>query len=279
MVGIILVLLNFTSPQTAFSVSRLTTVNSATLSANYATATFELPTDIDWVRTLRPFGANRVDYMLRDTNNITKRGKQGGCSGSLDVLAWLMSEVNAVKNSCLMIAYGELIHLYREGDFVDNTTGRYFDDDIDTFVSLETLAHIAPLEPELFRRFGWTIRFFITSDQFAVFAQLVSSCGHIINRRPGKARSSHPTIELYPIVTIPNDEGKENIVKDLWAGSLFPESMIFPTKDKNLISKGSSHSLQLQVPNQPLRLLECVYGNWKVPSGAHARGRLNCINK
>lgn len=238
---------------------------------------FELPTDIEWIRKwpgMRSFNS----FYLRDAKEIEERGKQGSCTGVLDVLDWLMSEVNDTNNGCLMIAYGELIHMHREKDFVNNM-GQFLDDDIDTWVSLETVARIASLEPELFRRFGWTVRAAVVRGQFVTLAQIVASCGLNLTTRTGKIISSQPAIEMYPIVTIPDQEKERNIVKDLWQGNLFPESMMFPRKNVTFISAGTHHPLQLQLPNQPEPVMECLYGNWRLPSGRHSLAFSSCFDK
>ena len=107
-----------------------------------------------------------------------------------------------------------------------------------------------------------------------------------------KAVSSQPTIEVYPIVTIQSSqptieafpkviiqnpkEEERNIVRDVWQGYLFPASMIFPVKNITLVSSGTKDPMHLQIPNQTFKVLECLYGNWKVPSKKRA-GTKNCV--
>ena len=240
-----------------------------------ANVTFPQPADVDLIVNWpsqtgqKPPYKSRVQY-LRDENDIVKRGQKGSCGGTLDVFAWIMDRVNGI-NGCLMIAYGELIHLHREGDFVDVATGSYYDDDIDTWATVDTIVHIASLELEMFRRFGWTIRFFVLPNGYVTFAQIVSACGHAVTLKPGKAVADHPCIELYPIVNTPDGR-----VRDLWQGYSYSENKIFPLQKKSLVSAGSPHTLELQLPSQPTQLLECLYGNWKVPSGMHARMGRKC---
>ena len=83
----------------------------------------------------------RVSY-LRNTKDIKARGLQGSCTNAVDVLGWIMDEVNK-ENMTMMIAYGELIHLYSEGDFVKKGTGRYIDDDFDFLTPLLHLVQLA----------------------------------------------------------------------------------------------------------------------------------------
>lgn len=254
---------------------------------------FQIPTNIDWImkypgcRTKQP---HKVDYM-RGADQITARSEQGSCTGTLAVFSWLMERANESK-SCLMVAYGDLIHAHREKDFVHKKTGKFIDDDIDAFVSLDTFARIALLEAELFIKFGWSIRIHQFDDKFATMAQIFASCGHTITLKQSKATSKQPTIEIYPIVTfktsepmieafpnskVPNPERKEySIVRDLWQGTLFHESMIFPSSNLTLASAGLTQPLNLQIPAQSSKVLKCLYGNWKVPSKVRA-GTKNCL--
>lgn len=194
----------------------------------------------------------------------------------MDVLAFLVDAVNNQPNGYLSIAYGGLLHVHREGHLVNNTTRRLYDDDIDLYVSVETMAFISTLEGELFANFGWTVRGFVSRDgRFVIFAQVVATCGHVITTKPGKSRSNEPGIEMYGVITIPLPENGPNMVKDLWQGNLYSESIIFPRK-KLALSLGRSQTLTLQLPNQPFSVLECLYGNWREKSSKHAGGRINC---
>ena len=94
-----------------------------------------------------------------------------------------------------MVAYGGLIHMHRERDFVNRTTGALLDNDIDTWASPKTLAHVATLETHLFVMFGWTIRRFL-HEGFVVLVQCVASCGHTSIFVKGKAKPSQPAIEM-----------------------------------------------------------------------------------
>jgi len=254
--------------------------------------TFEIPTDVDWImkyagcRTGRP---HDVAYM-RGTDEIRTRGRKGKCAGALDVFGWLMERVNE-NNGVLILAYGGLIHAHREKDFV-NKAGKFIDDDIDTLTSLDTFSYIASLEKELFNDFGWSVRIHHINGKFATLAQIFASCGHTITLKQSKAKSSLPTIEVYPIVTIKsseptievfpkskvdNPERKEHsIVRDIWQGSLFRESMIFPLSNMTLMSAGARKPLNLQIPGQYSEVLDCLYGNWRSPSAQRA-GTRNCL--
>jgi hypothetical protein len=90
------------------------------------------------------------------------------CSSASEVLAWLlMGEVNS-RNGSLMVTYGTLVNVHRETDFV-NKDGKFIDDDIDLWALLATVRHVLQLEPELFRRFGWTMRTFVTAEKYVIF--------------------------------------------------------------------------------------------------------------
>ena len=96
---------------------------------------YEIPTDIDWVRNYKVLTASSVDCMTNETL-IQARGGQGNCAGTLDVINWIMGQVNANKG-CMMVAYGGLLHMHRERDLVNSTTGVLLDNDIDTWASPE----------------------------------------------------------------------------------------------------------------------------------------------
>mmetsp|Transcript_28252 Transcript_28252/g.51483 ORF Transcript_28252/g.51483 Transcript_28252/m.51483 type:complete len:109 (-) Transcript_28252:81-407(-) len=74
---------------------------------------FELPTDMDWIRRYKGIAGSRRDapFYMRPVIEIEECGTQGGCMGVLEVLHWLTNQVNN-NNGCLMVAYGELIHLH-----------------------------------------------------------------------------------------------------------------------------------------------------------------------
>ena len=79
-----------------------------------------------------------------------------------------MNTTNENK-SILIIIYGELIHTFREKNFVHKKSGNYIDDDIIMWVSIQTAKLIAELENELFRLHGWTVRIFVNSNDYVVF--------------------------------------------------------------------------------------------------------------
>jgi len=177
-----------------------------------------------------------------------------------------------------ILAYGGLIHVHRETDLV-RANGAFIDDDIDTWASPATLVYMATLELELFYKFGWTIRHFL-HDGKVVFVQIIASCGHTVSTAWGKAKSSQPGIEIYPLYTIPRrgNETPYNVVRDLWQGTTFYEPMMFPVREMTLVSAGAREPLRLQLPNNVMKVMECLYGNWRVPSGAHAGARSKCFN-
>lgn len=210
---------------------------------------------------------------LREVADIAARGKLGKCTPALDVVGWLMDKINA-KNGTLMIQAGGLIHIHREKEFISKKTGKYIDDDIDLWASLETVVHIGQLEPELFSRFGWTIRAWINSDDYLVFMNIIASCEHTPKAIPNFIKSSQPGIEIYPLAVIAINGTP--IVKDLWQGTQLPESMVFPPQHIRFNSTGASEPLHLQLPHKALDVLACMYGNWTVPSKEHAEVAILC---
>ena len=57
-------------------------------------------------------------------------------------------------NSIPIVGYRELIDLYWEKDFVNKITRRYYNDDIDLWISLQATKYVAELEKDLFSLFG-----------------------------------------------------------------------------------------------------------------------------
>jgi len=245
--------------------------------------TFRISTDMHHNVKLRPMQAKKVRY-LRNTTDIITRGKAGNCTVStLDVLAWIMNEVNNSKNdsksSTLMIAYGGLIHIHREKEFVNKTTGQYIDDDVDLWASLETLVRVGRLEPELFEQHGWTMRAFIDPGNYVIFYQLMAACGHEPSLLASKLVGKIPAIEIYGVTKVQKSiKSLETspFVKDLWQGNYFSESMFYPPQYIDFVTAGALQTLHLQLPNKVLDIMACVYGNWTTPSGKHAAFRLVC---
>jgi len=234
--------------------------------------TFVLPTDTEYIANeLKPFDVswtNGAKY-LRNTVDITTRGKEGNCGVSLDVVAWLMDKVNE-RGGVLILAYGELIHFHREKDFVDAETGKYIDDDFDFWAPVEMMKILSELEPELFDRFGFTVRYFVNRRGYIVLAQVLASCG-LLNLKVGKVQSSQPGIEIYPLA-FKDDKGSRLL--DLWQGNEFQSDLMYPPKHIQFVStgikKGTSITLRLQLPNAELHIMTCLYGNWSIPSSKHA---------
>ena len=210
---------------------------------------------------------------LRNKAEFSIRSKQGNCANSLDVLSYIMNKVNK-RNKVLMMGYGQLIHLHREKDFMDKTTLDYFDDDFDLWATFDTIAYIGgELEQELFEKFGWSMRLFINSDGYLVLMQMMAMCGHKPVRAPTKAWSDYPAIELNPltIVTISKENTTKRVTKDLWDGSIFDISLMYPPKCVNLYSVGREKPIPLQIPHKSVKILNCLYGDWTVKSINHAR--------
>jgi len=263
--------------------SSITTVTDIDNMATFVSATnerFRISTDMHHNVNLQPYQAKKVRY-LRNTRDIITRGKAGNCTVStLDVLAWIMNEVNNVKNdsksSTLMIAYGGLIHIHREKEFVNKTTGQYIDDDVDLWASLETLVRVGRLEPELFEQHGWTMRAFIDPGNYVIFYQLMAACGHEPSLLASKLVGKIPAIEIYGVTKVQKSiKSLETspFVKDLWMGNYFSESMFYPPQYIDFVTAGALQTLHLQLPNKVLDIMACLYGNWITPSedkGKHA---------
>ena len=256
---------------------RRRSINETSFVASAINRTFVVaPNNTEIIYKMGALSVKGVKY-LRNTKEIKARGLQGSCTNVVDVLGWIMDEVNK-ENMTMMIAYGELIHLYREGDFVKKGTGRYIDDDFDTFASLSTVSLLGTLEPELFERFGWTIRVFLHPQEYVVFIQIMASCGHTPVESPKKVISSEPAIEVYPLARS-KPIGGRSVVKDLWQGTIYSESIIFPSQHFGFDSAATNRTLNLQVPNKVFELLTCLYGNWMVPSSKHARLGDKCMDR
>ena len=224
--------------------------------------------------------ARRKISYIRFKEGIIRRGNLGHCKPTLDVLAWLMDAVNA-KHKLLVMAYGGLIHFHREHDFIDEK-GAYFDDDIDMWASLETILLIANMERELFTIFGWTVRFFVHFDyvngkrqENVLFLQVVPTCNHDPTDLHPKANTTEPVIDIYPFSLIHN--GKNRLFKDLWHGTKFSESLIYPPRCIEFTSMATARSLHLQIPHDSFSVLECLYGTWQTPSKRHAKTNATCM--
>lgn len=141
---------------------------------------------------------------------------------------------------------------------------------------------ILDLEPYLWNHFRWSIRVFYTCDESAIFAQIFPVCGHVYTTAIGKVKGGrHPAIELYPMKKIwVKDKGW--VLKDTWQGTSFPLSWLLPTRlyPFEVITTESSSSngtvLNLQLPVQSEKILDCLYGDWHVFSSKHARPSLEC---
>jgi len=263
------------------TVTATVTIDRNLVDGSYFTSalnkTFWVPTDMQYLlkwhgmHQFQPNGG-KVIYMRKEKDVVT-RGKSENCAPTLDVLAWLMDQVNT-KKGALMIAYGDLIHIHREKEFVNETTGKYIDDDIDLWASLETVIHVGQLEPELFSKFGWTVRLFVSVDEYVVLLQIVAACGHEVLHNADKAISSHPAIEIYPLPVVMVNGTL--MAQDMWQDNRFLGSMVYPPEHITFNSIGTSHPLQLQLPREALKVMTCLYGNWTIPSKDHAPVSRNC---
>jgi len=212
--------------------------------------------------------------------------KAVNCSHSLQVLEWISSE--AIKlNVDVMMAYGGLIHLFREGGLV-RENGRLFDDDIDLWLTEEALQALLDLEPSMFATFGWSIRCVVGKQsgkitvKEIVFAQVFPACRHRVTSKVGKLGRGTPGttgIELYPLAP-----WKNNTYVDKWLGTIMSSALVLPAQalSGTLFGKSSSRntavpSVTLQVPRNATKVLTCLYGNWSVYSKEHASQHKKCL--
>lgn len=241
------------------------------LTVDIINTTFTVASNTTYILNHRAYSCKFVTY-LRNETEIHARGTQGNCNtSSIEVLCWLMERVNK-KGGTLIMAYGGLLHAHREKNFVNNSTGKYLDNDFDLWSSAQTLYHIGMLEPELFRRFGWTVRAFV-DPPYTVFMQVLMTCGHVCTKRASKIISTSPAIELYPLVHVGNYSG-HTAVRDMWSNNIFSESVMLPPRHMTLYSAGTT--LHIQTPNDPLRVLECMYGDWRVYSPRSGNAAQHC---
>jgi len=230
---------------------------------------------LDQWRNLDSFQSNNGTVRYgRNFGDIQATGEAGNCKSMPRVLQWLFAEMSK-RNCTLMLAYGGLIHVYREGDLINNQTGKYIDDDLDLWASSNTVYNIIQLEPVIFYRFGWTYRTFLSADGFVVFLQLIASCGHSPVAEAAKASANEPALEIYVLHGERHAVG-ERVVKDLWQGTQIPEAILYPPGSVCLNVTGIPELLYLQVPKLPYTILNCIYGEWKIPSKNHASQNVKC---
>lgn len=238
--------------------------------------TFKLPNRFDYMNNNGHTNKNGLQQSyIRDTEEIKARGEEGNCVSTLHVIDWLMKKVNE-RSSVLMLAYGGLIHYHREKDFINSETGEYIDDDFDFWTSLETLSLLNELEPELFEQFGFTMRFFVNSDGYTLFGQILAACG--LNLSAAKVKSDQPGIDLYPLIVKDDDT-----IVDIWQGNEFQSRFMYPPKHVLFESTSPDKTgglksvlLNLQLPPNEFDIMTCLYGDWTVPSEAHASEILSC---
>jgi hypothetical protein len=212
-----------------------------------------------------------IDYFRSESEWIEKQ-QETSCSPTVDVYAWLVDKVNCFgEGYSLITAYGELIHLLRDKALL-HPNGTYIDDDFDTWITRPTLQMILNLEPYLWSNFGWSIRLFYSCDKSVVFAQLMPVCGHKYQKQMSKVNAQYPAIELYILQKVyRNGEGWR--LRDNWGGNSFPLSWLVPARNYQY------GTMNLQIPAQSEKILDCLYGNWHVFSKGHSRISLECKNR
>ena len=171
-----------------------------------------------------------------------------------------MNLVNRHQES-LIVTWGGLLYLLREREFV-REDGTYLDDDMDTLASTGTYQLLLDHEPQLWDKFGWTMRMFLNCENETVFGQLVSACGHKYKTKPGKAKQMYPAVELYPYQIADNG----TVVQDVWEDIALPAKLVLPPIHIPFYSKGTNETLNLQIPRHGEKILSCFYGNWRIPA-------------
>lgn len=213
-----------------------------------------------------------VKYM-RSFEELALLTGTANCAPAVQVLERLMAEAISSK-STFVLAYGELLHAFREKDLINPTTGNNWDDDIDVWALTGAITQILSHEKYLFDSFGWTARIFI-NDHRVVFIQLLAACGHTPISQTGKVLSQEPAIEIYPLVQVV--ENGERLYKDLWQNTRFVTSLMFPVKLSSVNLTGYPQEFHFQVPNRALAILDCLYEDWNVVSWKHASLGKRCL--
>lgn len=235
--------------------------------------TFTFPEDPS-ATTLR---ATHVTY-LREYQDILDRGSSGEeCARMPQVLQWILQQLDESQEKYpLLIAYGEMIHLFREGDFIHDD-GSYIDDDLDTWAIPETVVFLANLEDVLFEKFGWTMRLFSPNTDVVNFVQIMESCGHQPRNAVTKVTDTkEPAIELYPLVPA---KGDDSVLVDSWQGTRFAKDLVLPAQDYEFESKAlDKKPITVKLAQKYDKILKCLYGDWTVPSSKHADHGVLCTS-
>jgi len=242
------------------------------------------------LKSEQPFFGCGAEYFRSNLEWKQKKQQRTTCSSTLEVLSWLMDQVNS-RNLTMMIAYGELIHLLREKALI-RSDGTYYDDDFDTWVTPSSLETILKLEPDLWNNFGWSIRVFLRCSDgtkvklgrhktnIAIFAQILPVCGHKYHNNEMMAMekpvAKYPAIEMYVLQSIGHEQ--EGILRENWQGDFFSENWLLPAKPFPFDMPGFNKTLNLQIPAQSEKLLDCMYGNWHVYSTEHHDKGENCTS-
>lgn len=229
------------------------------------------------------FNGCGLEYLRSRLEWRQKEEQKTSCSSTVEVFSWLMDQVNS-QNSTMMVAYGELIHILRDKALF-RSDGNYYDDDFDTWVTPSSFQTILKMEPYLWNKFGWSIRvFLLCSDtpgnrqktNTAIFAQILPVCGHQYREEMSKAVAKYPAIEMY--ILQPIGHKQQGILRENWQGDFFPQDWLFPAKAFPFDSPGFNKTLNLQIPAQSEKLLDCMYGNWHVYSKDHHNKGTECTS-
>jgi len=219
--------------------------------------------------------AVRSTSYLRPFDEIIARGKSGEkCATMPELMNWILKQFHESEEEYpWLLAYGQMIHLFREKDFV-NKNRRYIDDDMDTWALPETILWIIEHEQELFEKFGWTMKLYGPSPNVITFIQMMASCGHKPANTITKVHDSkEPAIELYPLIPALDDD---SVLIDAWQGTHFPRDWVLPAQNYTFKSIVLEDEITLELPANHDAILECMYGDWSVSSNEHAPKRKVC---
>ena len=122
-------------------------------------------------------------------------------------------------------------------------------------------------------------------EESVIFAQIIPVCGHQYETRLGKVKvvkdgQQYPAIELYVLKKHLWSRNHGWKLLDVLTGNSFPLSWLVPARPHpfEVVTPDSkwSTTLNLQLPAQPEKILDCLYGNWHVPSSKHTRVSQEC---
>jgi len=224
---------------------------------------------LDFLREWKGYPSFRrggVVKYVRTDDEIETMSRRRQCSRMLTVLTWLIQNAEE-RTESMMLAYGSLLHYHRENTIWNSSNAEYLDDDFDLWASPGAVKQIIKHEQQIFNMFGWTMRVYL-KHEYIVFIQIVCSCGHTPASRVSKAIADEPAIEIYPLV---QDPAVEKIALDTWQGNKIDVSFLLPTHHAVL------NGLRIKIPKRSVKILACLYGDWRTPSSEHDSGLHVCV--